>query len=197
MTTLRTLVAEHGRVVRLRIMSTKGSVPREAGTEMFVWADGQCGTIGGGALEFSATSRARVISRDEDTTHALGPELGQCCGGAVTLRAEVFDAARLAYLKPKARPVRPFWIWGAGHVGRALIDVLSPMPGFAITWVDTDGGRFPEDVPDGVDPVVAAAPRDLVHHAPLDAEHVIITYSHEIDFSLCHGLLSHGFGWCG
>ena len=40
-------------------------------------------------------------------------------------------------------------------------------------------------------------PERLVHHAPESAEHLILTYSHEIDFALCHALLEHGFGFAG
>jgi len=233
-------VAEHGRVTRVVIAATHGSCPRETGAAMLVWEDGQSGTIGGGALEYELASAARAqavacrLSR-----HALGPEMGQCCGGAVEVVSEVYDAATLPeaeavvarpvsgpaamplsvkrllatarnqgrppeaqlidgwMIEPVARPTREIWIWGAGHVGRALVAVLAPLPETRITWVDTAPDRFPEDIPEGVPPLPAAEPARLVPHAPHDAHHLVLTYSHALDLELCHQLLAHGFASAG
>ena len=96
-----------------------------------------------------------------------------------------------------AQPARALWIWGAGHVGRALVAVLAPLPGLAITWVDTGAERFPEAIPAGVAQLVAADPAELVAHAPGEAEHLILTFSHQLDLELCHRLLGHGFAAAG
>lgn len=79
---LRAAVAAHGAVARVVVAGIKGSVPREVGAAMLVWEGGQSGTIGGGALEFEAAARARIVLRDgtDRLDHApLGPGLGQCC----------------------------------------------------------------------------------------------------------------------
>ena len=80
--------------VLVRVVSSQGSVPREAGAWMGVFADSVVGTIGGGHLEFSAMARARALlaATDESAApetaaplqlrFALGPSLGQCCPGA-------------------------------------------------------------------------------------------------------------------
>lgn len=99
--------------------------------------------------------------------------------------------------EPIGRKRDPIWIWGAGHVGRALIETLAPLPDAALTWVDTALDRFPSPLADGVTQLVAANPGDLVAHAPQDAQHVIVTYSHAIDLDLCHRLLAHGFAHIG
>lgn len=242
---LQAAVAARGRVARVVIASVAGSSPREVGAAMLVWDGGQSGTIGGGALEFQAAAAARVMlaaGGARVSKHALGPDLGQCCGGAVSLVNEVFDAAaldRLAVLdggtlrrvagdapvplavtralarardrgtvpgllladgwvlEPVAAPSRALWVWGAGHVGRAIVGVLAPLPGLALTWVDTDAARFPDEIPDGVAQRVAPDPGALVGDSPRDAEHLILTYSHAIDLDLCHRLLGHGFSACG
>ncbi len=239
LTALRAAVAAHGRVVRIVVASVQGSTPREVGAAMLVWADGQSGTIGGGTLEFEAvgTARSGVLGLSR---HALGPDLGQCCGGAVQVLSEAYDAQAVARLtgdvvarsvtgaaemplsvrrlmaeargqgvrppsrliagwmvEPVARAERPLWVWGAGHVGRALVDVLAPLPDLAITWVDTGFDRFPADVAEDVTVLPAANPADLVRHAPAGAEHLIVTYSHALDLELCHRLLSHGFDFAG
>ncbi|MDF1804511.1 xanthine dehydrogenase accessory protein XdhC [Thalassovita sp.] len=237
---LRAAVAAHGRVTRVVIARIEGSSPREVGAAMLLWDGGQSGTIGGGALELMATQEAQNARTDRLSTHVLGPDLGQCCGGRITLLHEVYDAGRLAALmahdviaravdgspmplsvkrvlsraraqgvrpqsqlhqgwmiEPVHRPETPLWIWGAGHVGRALVDVLAPLPDLAITWVDTAPQRFPDKIPAGVTSVPAARPEMLVPHAPPRARHLILTYSHVLDLELCHALLSHGFASCG
>lgn len=174
--------------IRITVTRTVGSAPRDAGTQMLVWADRISGTIGGGALEWAAMAKARQMLMDGraylDETIPLGPSLGQCCGGAVTLRYE-----RAASLTEQAR--KPLWIYGAGHVGRALVAVMAPLPGWALTWVDTADDRFP-DCPATVTQLVAADPARIVPHAPKDAHHLILTYSHQIDLDLCHAVLRRG-----
>ncbi|MFZ9198963.1 MAG: xanthine dehydrogenase accessory protein XdhC [Paracoccaceae bacterium] len=238
---LRAAVSRHGAVARVVIADVKGSSPREVGAAMLVWAGGQSGTIGGGALEFQAAARARAMLGAGGTRldhEALGPNLGQCCGGAVTLVTEVYDVQNLPaegdviaravdgsamslavkrlidrargqgvmpspqlvqgwMVEPVARPTRQLWVWGAGHVGRALVEVLAPLPGLAITWVDTAPDRFPKTLPDTARALPVPDPGLAVALAPKDAEHLILTYSHALDFDLCHRLLTHGFSACG
>lgn len=228
-------LAAHGRVARVVIAGVEGSSPREVGASMLVWDQGQSGTIGGGALEFEAAARARARLAPRVDRVALGPSLGQCCGGAVTLWTEVFDAVPEAVagvvargpgemplavkrllaaargqglrpspglvsgwlVEPVAKAERQIWIWGAGHVGRALVSVLAPMPGIAVTWVDVSPDRFPDPVPDGVTVVPADDPALVADHAPPQAEHLILTFSHALDLELCHRLLIRGFRSCG
>ncbi|MGR3570930.1 xanthine dehydrogenase accessory protein XdhC [Brevirhabdus sp.] len=117
---LRRAVEEHDRVVRVVIADHRGSAPRHAGAAMLVWRDGQSGTIGGGRLEHEALRRARLQLAQqrpvETRAQPLGPALGQCCGGAVTVVSECFDRARLAQLGEHGaflRPITP----AAEHAG--------------------------------------------------------------------------------
>ena len=237
---LRRAVETHGRVARVVVAAIAGSTPREVGAAMLVWEtpDGiaQSGTIGGGALEFEATKAA--MTRRGLSRHPLGPELGQCCGGAVTLFTEQFDTGALDQIagqevlargpggmplavhrlldrargqgvppvpqlvqgwmvEPLTRPTRPLWIWGAGHVGRALVSVLAPVPDLSLTWIDTGAERFPSDVPEGVTTLPASEPERAMALAPKEASHLILTYSHGLDLALCHAALQHGFSFCG
>lgn len=100
-------------------------------------------------------------------------------------------------VEPVAEARRPVWIWGAGHVGRALVQVLAPLPGLAVTWADVGPDRFPEDIPEAVQPRVNRDLAGLVSEAPVGAEHLILTFSHALDLELCHRLLNHGFARCG
>ncbi len=100
-------------------------------------------------------------------------------------------------VEPVAHPTRQLWVWGAGHVGRALVSVLAPLPGLAITWIDVSPERFPADIPEGVTVLPAAEPAVLADHAAAEAEHLILTYSHALDLELCHRLLLRGFREAG
>ena len=177
--------------IRITVTNSAGSAPRDAGAQMLVWPDRIEGTIGGGALEWDAMAKARRMLAEGQSQHRetipLGPALGQCCGGSVTL---VWELA--AALDAPAR--RPLWIYGAGHVGRAIVHVMQPLPDFAITWVDVAADRFPQT---DATTLVAVDPVQAVPHAPDDAAHLILTYSHVIDLALCHAILSRSFGSIG
>jgi len=124
----------------------------------------------------------------------LANRLRRARHGEVPLAAE---AVQGWMIEPFARPDRQVWIWGAGHVGRALVGVLAPLPGLAITWVDVARARFPEQETAGVTVLFAERPETLVTQAPQGAEHLIVTYSHALDLELCHRLLAQGFARCG
>ncbi|MEO0523055.1 MAG: xanthine dehydrogenase accessory protein XdhC [Pseudomonadota bacterium] len=112
LTELRRAAAAHGRVARVVIVAAKGSTPRGPGTAMLVWADGFSGTIGGGRLEFEAISVARTMLAEGKGRRldkaALGPQLNQCCGGAVSIVTEIFDKDAVVQLGDHhfARPVQ-------------------------------------------------------------------------------------------
>jgi xanthine dehydrogenase accessory factor len=96
--TIERFVAEHGSAVLVTLAQAHGSSPREVGARMVVRPDGRfSGTIGGGALEWLALAEAQSMLAGAGPTFrrltkALGPELGQCCGGRVTLTLERFEA---------------------------------------------------------------------------------------------------------
>ena len=95
------------------IVDAKGSAPREAGARMVVLEDGSfAGTIGGGTLEWQAIERAREALAKGGASGdvppvglsrmALGPDLGQCCGGSVRILLEVFTPDRSAEVQALA-----------------------------------------------------------------------------------------------
>lgn len=151
----------------VEVESTQGSVPRERGAWMAVTGQGLVGTIGGGHLEFEAIAEARRhlsgAAGPDVVRYPLGPTLGQCCGGVVYLRFTRVTAADAPALHTRlARQLTPVALFGGGHVGHALARVLAPLP-FALTWIDSRDGVFPDPPPEGAqcehsDPVQAAVP---------------------------------------
>lgn len=104
---LRTLQT-NAAVVRVVIASVRGSSPREAGTSMLVERERILGTIGGGQLEWSAITSARALLKQSSCTAevqklTLGPQLAQCCGGAVELWLERYSAADIPLLSAVAK----------------------------------------------------------------------------------------------
>ena len=101
------------------------------------------------------------------------------------------------FIEPVNAPVQALFVYGAGHVGRAVVKAFVDLP-FKIYWVDTNQERYPSDLPVNVTKLVAADPADAARHAPPGAWHVIMTHSHAIDFDVCHAVMEHcDFGYIG
>ena len=123
---------QHADGVLASVDSVQGSGPREVGAWMAVFPQTLVNTIGGGHLEFQAITEARALLEGEDhaltTRYALGPALGQCCGGVVHLKFERISAADAPALKQRLLANgQPLALFGGGHVGRALVNVLSTL----------------------------------------------------------------------
>ena len=187
----------------VEVLQARGSVPREAGTRMLVTADDVIGTVGGGHLELQAIEAARQrlaagTNGEHEQHFALGPALGQCCGGAVTLRHVPLDAASLAHWpEPTARFT--LQLYGAGHVGRAIVALLATLP-CRVDWIDEREDQFPAGLvlashirPLCVEPVEAE-----VAQAPPGAYYLVLTHSHALDLEICAAVLRRGdFGFLG
>ena len=175
--------------VLVTVAQTRGSVPRESGAWMAVFADSVVGTIGGGHLEWDAERQARDLLKSGEWqvrqhTVVLGPSLGQCCGGAVGLRMEPVDQRHLDELTSRLTP--RLWsvaLFGGGHVGRAIVQALGPLP-FAVNWIDSRDEVFPGDLPATVrtehsDPVQSAV-RELVPGSRV----LVMSFSHVEDLEV-------------
>jgi xanthine dehydrogenase accessory factor len=206
LTDLQQLLTHGDAAVLVTVARVEGSAPREAGTKMIVTRDSARHTIGGGHLEWKAIETARqVLKEGMRVPHmrrlerfALGPSLGQCCGGAVVLAFERLDVGDLGWISSLAKRVAAglstvrsvsfgpapdavmlsdpepgvegadclLWdgagfdessslltetvaprdfavvLFGAGHVGAALVRVLGTLP-CHVRWVDERDAQFP------------------------------------------------------
>lgn len=178
----------HGPAILVSVEQGQGSVPRENGAWMAVFADQVIGTIGGGHLEWSAitSAQAQLPTATEPwrTEVALGPSLGQCCGGRVRLLFEPVSAQDLDRLSPRLSPtLHPVALFGGGHVGHAIVQALAPLP-FAVHWVDSRDGVFPDHLPEQTrtehsEPVHLAV-RDIAAHSRV----LIMSFSHAEDWDI-------------
>jgi xanthine dehydrogenase accessory factor len=241
---LAEIVAEHGAASLVSVHAVKGSAPREAGARMIVRPDGAFhGTIGGGQLEWQALGWAREALREAGPARfieqALGPDLGQCCGGRVTLLIETFGRERLDELRALAeaegegalsldsrlqdgRVIRtrnpgptpqaigdregwtesygadstPLLLFGAGHVGRALVLALAPLP-FRVRWIDSRENAFPAHVPAIATPVLSRDPVAELSAAPPDSFALVTTHDHALDLDITAAALARPFPFVG
>lgn len=244
--------------ILVTVARAEGSVPREPGAKMCVTAEGVNDTIGGGHLEHRAIEIARAMLVQGEAHRferfALGPSLGQCCGGVAWLAFERVDPGQLALLRARrdadswrlvALEGPPAWalfdfdarllagsidaprfsraggthlmeeggrrwlvdavraprahlmLFGAGHVGAALVRALAELP-CRVTWVDERDDLFPACVPANVAVEATDTPEALVEKAPAGTSFLVMTHSHALDLRLTQAILSRPeAGWFG
>lgn len=199
--------------VLVEVLHTQGSAPRDAGARMLVSTMAVAGTIGGGHLELKAIERARRLLDEtsaasqrpppapEPVRYPLGPALGQCCGGVVTLGyARLTPAALDAWPAETAR--FRLQLYGAGHVGRAIARLLADLP-VAVDWIDERENEFPEALGGAAWPAhirkrsVDAVEGEVDGAAPGD-RYLVLTHRHDLDLRITEAILKRGdFGFLG
>jgi xanthine dehydrogenase accessory factor len=202
------------RWVQVKLAATRGSTPREAGVSMLVGEDRVEGSIGGGQLEFRAIATARELLAQWSShppgagaAHherlALGPALGQCCGGAVEL---AYTPSELDGLAPP-EPLFFLQLHGAGHVGRAIARLLRTLP-CEVQWIDEREDMFAswqeaqqrdgQASPARIECIAVDAPQAEVALAPPGAFYLAMTHRHDLDFAIGTEVLRRGdHGWLG
>jgi len=168
--------------VLVTIIEERGSTPRNAGSKMVVSRERLYDTIGGGHLEYKAQAIAREMleNRVHDTRlerFSLGASLGQCCGGATVLLFE-----------PMGQPQAHIAVFGAGHVGRALVPLLASLP-CKVRWIDSRESEFPAQIPAGVEKVVNDEVVDEVENMPAGSYFIVMTHNHQLDLELTAAIL--------
>jgi xanthine dehydrogenase accessory factor len=101
------------------------------------------------------------------------------------------------FIEPFGEAPKPLFLYGAGHVGRAIVKALADLD-FAVRWVDVSAVRFPTIPSDGMVQIVAQDPAEIAQDAPAGAYHLVLTFSHALDLAICHALLANPvFGFLG
>lgn len=190
-------LADGEAAVLVEVTEALGSAPREAGTRMLVSALRCAGTVGGGHLELKAIERARDMlsgaqASPQSAHYPLGPALGQCCGGAVTLGFATLDAKVLGAW-PKTAPRFHLQLYGAGHVGRAIVQALAPL-NVVVDWIDEREEEFPVDaaLPPHVHKVCVDTIEAEVRSAPRGAFYLVLTHRHDLDLRISEAILRRG-----
>lgn len=168
--------------VLVTIIDERGSTPRNSGSKMVVTAERIYQTIGGGHLEYKAMEMAReMLESGTQSTRLerfnLGASLGQCCGGATVLLFE-----------PMGQPQAQIAVFGAGHVGRALVPLLASLP-CKVRWIDSREAEFPEQIPAGAEKIVNDEVVDEVDSMPAGSYYIVMTHNHQLDLELSAAIL--------
>ncbi|MBA1200916.1 xanthine dehydrogenase accessory protein XdhC [Pseudomonas capeferrum] len=177
--------------ILVTIIEERGSTPRNAGSKMVVTAAQLFDTIGGGHLEYKALHIARQMLAERSTMphlerFSLGASLGQCCGGVTVLLFEPMGAVQAQIA-----------VFGAGHVGRALVPLLAALP-CRVRWIDSREQEFPESLPSGVVKVISEEPVDEVSELPPGSYCIVMTHNHALDLELSAAILKRNdFTWFG
>lgn len=194
-------LAQRQPAIVVEVADARGSVPRDAGTRMLVGPHAVLGSIGGGRLELQAIEHARRLLRGEalrsEQRIALGPTLGQCCGGALTLRYRAL-AENPPAAWPAASPRFMLQLYGAGHVGRAVVRLLEEID-CRVQWIDEREHAFP-DAPGAphVERVCVEPVHAEVATAPAGAFYLVLTHDHALDMAITEAILRRGdFGFLG
>jgi xanthine dehydrogenase accessory factor len=134
------------------------------------------GTLGETLLDAAAVAEARA---------RLGRRADEAGGasGAVDL------AGTAVFVHVVRSSTFPVCVFGNGHVGRALVQVLGALPA-SVQWIDTREHDFPSDAPGKVEVVVTDDPVAEVGRAPRGAYVVVMTHSHALDFAIVEAALS-------
>lgn len=183
-------------VVQVQLTQVEGSSPRDAGTLMYVGVNSVWGTIGGGQLEYMMIDHARKLlatSGESDVLSiSLGPEIGQCCGGKVTITLGVMQAqhkhAALQRNQSELANLPQVYVLGAGHVGRAVSDLLQHLP-VACVLIDSRTDEL-EKSDANVEKRLCAIPEHDIHQAKANSAFVIATHDHALDFILTGAALA-------
>ncbi|WP_051234080.1 xanthine dehydrogenase accessory protein XdhC [Halomonas halocynthiae] len=169
------------------VVAAAGSTPREPGARMIITTDISIDTLGGGHFEEQVIETAQLWLASGEAglrleDFPLGGRSGQCCGGHVQVLIELFPAAEMQVA-----------LFGAGHVGRALAQVLAPLP-WRIDWLDSRRDGFPETPAverqsrHSYTPDESGIKQTVAKLAP--GSHVLImTHDHALDRALLDALL--------
>jgi xanthine dehydrogenase accessory factor len=125
-------------------------------------------------------AREMLASGKQDThleRFTLGASLGQCCGGVTVLLFE-----------PMGQVQAQIAVFGAGHVGRALVPLLASLP-CRVRWIDSREQEFPEQIPHGVSKIVSEEPVDEIDNLPAGSYCIVMTHNHQLDLELTAAIL--------
>jgi len=181
-----------GPTVLVSVEATQGSVPREVGAWMAVFGDALLGTVGGGHLELEAIDLAHRALAGEPLEplrrFALGPSLGQCCGGVMHLRFERLQAADAATLRARLEAAAdaqrlPVALFGGGHVGQAIVQALLPLP-VRVQWIDSRDEVFPAGLPRWINTEHSAPVQAAVADLAAQSRVLIMSFSHAEDLDI-------------
>jgi xanthine dehydrogenase accessory factor len=154
----------------------------------------------GGSPAWLTTEFTASVTTGESIVGAVTRSLAR--GGAASARLQIVSSSdgRVTLIERIDLARTPVWLYGAGHVGQAVVRVLADLP-FAVTWLDSRSELFPGALPDNVRLPTTHLDGALLEAAlasPRDARHIVMTHDHGLDYALCRAILERNeFAWLG
>jgi xanthine dehydrogenase accessory factor len=118
------------------------------------------------------------LGKDGRIARVLAPQ-----GAAGKRMATVAQFDQTSFRESFGEVTTPVLLFGAGHVGRAVVLALAPLP-FTVRWIDSRPDQFPQHVPQNVVTVCTDAADRELDEAPRDAMVIVMTHSHPLDFDI-------------
>ena len=121
----------------------------------------------------------------------------QMSAGCAETKVIMTAAGQRSFVETIAEARTPLIVYGAGHVGRALVRALIDLP-FDVTWMDIDAERFPATVDDRSHRIITSIPSEYAAAASTGAFHLVMTHDHALDETIVAAILSQNrFGYLG
>ena len=184
-------------IIKAKLISTEGSVPRDAGTFMLITSKYLFGSIGGGQLEYSVIQKAKKflnkkeIIINEIINIPLGPSIGQCCGGYAQVKITKYDNGiqSLKNEKLKINKLDNLYIFGAGHVGQELSSKSVDLD-FNVHLIDSRKEYLKIQNGKEIIPIFTTFPWMLIKNLPKKSYYIVLTHSHDYDFKIINEILN-------
>ena len=160
-------------------------LPAESGHypgKMLFTETGATGSLGDKRLDELAARKADVLLSTGGVPGSLLHPLNE----TQSTLPDTSDALFFEMISPCKYQVALF---GAGHVGGALVNILAGISDCRITWVDSRAGQFPTELPPNVETRLSDNPVAEVENLPQQAYCLVMTHDHQLDQDLCEALL--------
>jgi xanthine dehydrogenase accessory factor len=146
----------------------------------------------------AATHAASNVLITEVSGDGASHRLRRSTPATVSLQLLRTPSGGLTLREPLSAQRPRLWVFGAGHVGQALVRLLSEVALFDITWVDSRPELLPPDLAGCTTTQACAKPVDLIDAAPTGTRYVVLTHDHALDYELCRSILRRGdSSWLG
>ncbi len=184
-------------IVKAKLISVEGSVPRNKGTFMLISSKYIFGSIGGGNLEYKVINKAKIILKkrkkftEEIISIPLGPSIGQCCGGYVQVKITKHKNGMECFSNEKKieNTVDNLFIFGAGHIGKEL-SAKSIDLDFNVHVIDSRKEYLENQFNTKIAYIYAKFPWMLIKNLPKNSFFIIMTHSHDFDFKIINEILN-------
>ena len=184
-------------IIKAKLISTEGSVPRDTGTFMLITSKYLFGSIGGGQLEYSVIQKAKKFLNEKEIINneiiniPLGPAIGQCCGGYAQVKITKYDNGLQSLKNEKLiiKKLDNLYIFGAGHVGQELSSKSVDLD-FNVHLIDSRNEYLKIQNGKEIIPIFTTFPWMIVKNLPKKSYYIVLTHSHDYDFKIINEILN-------